>query len=70
MTTDPAKIAAGFDLDCVEFLEEDGTRWWWKMEPTFLGNAGEPFDIEGVDAVELPNPPHSFCALLNAMEAK
>ena len=32
----------------------------------FLGNAGEPFDIEGLDAIELPNPPFSFAALFNA----
>ena len=31
-----------------------------------LGNAGELFDIEGLDAVELPNPPYSFVALFNA----
>jgi hypothetical protein len=31
-----------------------------------LGNAGEPFDIEGIDVIELPNPPFSFVALLNA----
>jgi hypothetical protein len=30
-----------------------------------LGNAGEPFDIEGMDSIELPNPPFSFVALLN-----
>ena len=32
----------------------------------YLGNAGEPFDIEGLDAVELPNPPFSFVALFSA----
>ena len=31
-----------------------------------LGNAGEPFDIESLSAVELPNPPFSFVALFNA----
>ena len=30
-----------------------------------LGNAGEPFDIEGLDFLELPNPPFSFVALFN-----
>ena len=35
-----------------------------------LGNAGEPFDIEALDAVELPNPPYSFVALFNAMQGK
>jgi hypothetical protein len=33
-----------------------------------LGNAGEPFDIQTLDAIELPNPPFSFCALLNAAQ--
>jgi len=32
----------------------------------FLGNASEPFDIESLGAIELPNPPFSFCALFNA----
>ena len=31
-----------------------------------LGNASEPFDIQALDAVELPNPPFSFVALFNA----
>jgi hypothetical protein len=30
-----------------------------------LGNAGEPFDVEALDAVELPNPPFSFVALFS-----
>jgi hypothetical protein len=33
---------------------------------TLLGNASEPFDIESVGVLELPNPPLSFCALLKA----
>lgn len=33
---------------------------------TRLGNAGEPFDIETLGAIELPNPPFSFCAQFNA----
>jgi hypothetical protein len=37
---------------------------------SFLGNAGEPFDIEGLDAIELPNPPFSFVALFNAHREK
>ena len=32
----------------------------------FLGNASEPFDIETLGAVELPNPPFSWCATFNA----
>jgi hypothetical protein len=31
-----------------------------------LGNASEPFDIQALDVVELPNPPFSFVALFNA----
>jgi hypothetical protein len=34
---------------------------------TFLGNASEPFDIESLGVVELPNPPRSWCAQLEAM---
>jgi hypothetical protein len=33
-----------------------------------LGNAGEPFDIQGLDYLELPNPPFSFAALFAAMQ--
>lgn len=29
---------------------------------TYLGNASEPFDIESLGVVELPNPPRSFAA--------
>lgn len=31
-----------------------------------LGNASEPFDVEALDVVELPNPPFSFVALFTA----
>ena len=33
----------------------------------YLGNAGEPFDIETLGCVELDNPPMSFAALYKAM---
>jgi hypothetical protein len=33
---------------------------------TYLGNAGETFDIETLGMIELPNPPFSFVALFNA----
>lgn len=33
-----------------------------------LGNASEAFDIETLDAIELPNPSFSFVALFNAMK--
>ena len=36
---------------------------------SYLGNASEPFDIEGLDAIELPNPPFSFCALFNLQQS-
>lgn len=32
----------------------------------FLGNYDEPFDIDCLDAIELPNPPMSFRALWDA----
>ena len=32
----------------------------------FLGNAGEPFDIDTLGYVELRNPPHSISALFNS----
>ena len=35
---------------------------------TYLGNAGEPFDIESLDVIELPNPPFSFAALFTAAQ--
>lgn len=34
----------------------------------YLGNASEPFDIESVSAIEMPNPPFSFVALFNAYQ--
>jgi len=35
---------------------------------TFLGNASEPFDIEGIDVIELRNPPFSFVAQFKAYQ--
>lgn len=34
---------------------------------TILGNAGERFDIESLEVIELPNPKFSFVTLFNAM---
>lgn len=34
---------------------------------TYLGNASEPFDIESLEAIGLPNPPFSFVTLFNAV---
>ena len=40
--------------------------WDWNDSVSFFGNAGEPFDIDTLGALELPNPPFSFVALFNA----
>lgn len=37
---------------------------------TRLGNASEPFDIESLSVIELPNPKFSFCAMFNASQTK
>ena len=37
---------------------------------SYLGNASEPYDLEGLGIIELPNPSFSFCALFNAAQAK
>jgi len=66
MTQNVAEMAAGFDADCPEYTDENGGKWWWAVEPTFLGNASEPFDIESLGYVELPNPKRSFCAQFDA----
>jgi hypothetical protein len=62
MTKDVAEMAAGFDKDCPEYVDKDGCKWWWSVEPAFLGNASEPFDIESLGYIELPNCKRSFCA--------
>lgn len=36
---------------------------------TRLGNASEPFDIESLQSLELPNPPRSFVAQFNAFRS-
>ena len=66
MTTDVKEIASGFDPDCVEHESPDGTMYWWKKEPAFLGNAIEPFDIDTLSVFEVPCPKMSICALLDA----
>lgn len=47
------------DKDVADYGEEE-------QGITRLGNASEPFDIESVGLVQLPNPPFSFVALFNA----
>lgn len=58
----------GFYPDIPAFIDEEGGKWFWKegYEPTYLGNAGEPFDIESLGMEELPNVPFSFVTLFNA----
>ena len=36
----------------------------------YLGNASEPFDIESLGCIELPNPKQSWCATFNALQQK
>lgn len=61
-------VPPGSDPNCPDFMDKDGGKWWWQegKEPAYLGNAGEPFDIESLQYEELPNPPFSFVALFNA----
>jgi hypothetical protein len=63
-------MAAGFDANCPEYTDKDGGKWWWAIEPTFLGNASELFDIESLGYVELPNPKRSFCAQFDQANTK
>lgn len=66
MTEIFADADTSLDENCPEYTSVDGIRYWWKETPSFLGNASEPFDIESLGAVELPNPGFSFVALFNA----
>jgi hypothetical protein len=68
LTDDFSKADGGLDPNCPEYVGDDGKQYWWKegMMPAFLGNEGEPFDIETLGYVELRNPPFSFCALWSA----
>ena len=62
LTDDPSECAAGFDQDCPEFVV-DGKSYWWRIEPTFLGNASEPHDIETLGFVEFDPPAMSVVRL-------
>ena len=62
LTDDVTEMAAGFDANCPEYTDANGKQSWWRTEPSFLGNASEPFDIESLGVVELPNPKKSFCS--------
>ena len=66
MTCDPAKMAAGFDPECPEYVDGNGVRWWWSVEPAFLGNAGEAFDVDSLGIAPMPNPKMSFKAVVMA----
>jgi len=50
------------EADMADYEGEDDERI------SYLGNASEPFDIEGLGALELPNPAYSFAAMF--MEAQ
>ena len=66
MTSDFSKACAGLDENCPEYVDGDGVKWWWyRTMPAPLGNASEPFDIDTLDGIELPNPKRSFCAQFN-----
>jgi hypothetical protein len=52
-------------LDRFAVAEQDMTDYQDGERLAFLGNASEPFDIDSLDATELPNPPFSFVALFN-----
>lgn len=62
-------VTPGSDPNCPEYIDKEGNKYWWKeeKEPAFLGNAGEPFDLESIGVEELANPPRSFCAQYNAI---
>ena len=63
-----AAVDAG-KLDGFQVSEENLAEYGPEEEGiTRLGNASEPFDIQTLDAVELPNPPWSFVALFIAMK--
>jgi hypothetical protein len=54
-------------LDCFRVTEKERADDPDDERLSFLGNACEPFDIESLGAVILPNPRFSFVALFNAM---
>lgn len=68
LTPNWSEADPGLDEDCPE-ITKNGIAYWWRngMVPGFLGNAGEPFDIESLQWEELPNPKRSFCAQFNEL---
>jgi hypothetical protein len=65
MTSDPTEMAAGFDPEVPEHVDGGYVRWWWRYEPSFLGNASEAFDVDTLGIVAMPNPKMSFKAIVN-----
>ena len=63
------EVSPSYDPNCPDFIDADGNRYWWRegMEPAFLGNASEPFDIESLSIEEMPIPKRSFCAQFEHM---
>lgn len=60
---DRYQVAAADLSDYGETDEEQSERL------SYLGNASEPFDIENLGYIELPNPPRSFVAQFAAVFA-
>lgn len=61
-------LDAAADADKLDRYLVSGDDYHEEIEDsyTYLGNASEPFDIEGLDAIELPIPPRpSFCDTFN-----
>lgn len=70
LTDNFADSAPGFDESCPEYTDATGKPYWWKVEPAFLGNASEPFDIDALGYLELDSPTFSFAALWEAKRAE
>ena len=64
-------VSPGHDKDVPEYVDGEGKKYWWRQgrEPAFLGDASEPFDIESLSMVKLPNPPLSFVACFQAAKS-
>ncbi len=66
LTPNWSEADSGLDRDCPE-ITKNGVAYWWRQYkiPSFLGNAGEPFDIDSLNMELMPNPRRSFCAQFN-----
>jgi hypothetical protein len=47
---------------------KDGDEFDWNDSVSYHGNAGEPFDLESLGMMELPNVPFSFAAMFAASQ--